>query len=109
MNDEQAEELAKMATDMEQAIVLIEKINVALKRTMDYRDLDEHLMSRLVNAQNDLQNTIERYSRIHEERGDTYFGVCPKCGVADEQLNVCVRLTPSGGGAEFLVNWASDG
>jgi len=23
--------------------------------------------------------------------------------------NVCVRLTPSGGGAEFLVNWASDG
>jgi hypothetical protein len=41
-----------------------------------------------------------------EERKRIGVHTCPG---GDRDSTVCVRLTPSGGGAEFLVNWASDG
>jgi hypothetical protein len=61
MNPEQVNELNQLATNMEQAQALLSQVNAALVQTLDYQDPDDDLRSRLIAAQNGLENEIDDY------------------------------------------------
>ena len=51
MTDEQKAELEQLAADMEQAVAFLRQVNAALRKTLDYKDVGESTMERLVDAQ----------------------------------------------------------
>ena len=68
MTDEEREkELEQMAADMEQAAAVLNRVVPQLKATMRYMDLSDTVMARLMNAQIELDNAIERYVAMHNE------------------------------------------